>query len=543
MNQFLSAGAAGSGVLLLASAALPVTAAQVPAGVTLNPAQQMVINNGTEVATLDPQKNQGVPESNVMVNLLESLVGTDNQGRLVPGVAESWQQQQFKVWTFTLRDDAKWSNGDPVTAADFVWSWQRLGDPKTASPYASLLHDAHLLNADAVIAGKLPVSELGVKALDDRHLQVTLSAPVPWFLAMAANTALSPVHRKTVEQWGDKWTLPEHYVGNGAYRLSQWVVNEKIVVTRNPHYWNNATTVIEQGTFLPIASSSSAINRYLSGEIDMTEGALPPERFAQLKKDLGSQVHVNPLLCTFLYQLNSGRPPFNDQRVRTAVKMTLDRDVIANRIMGQGQIPAYSLTPPFTRGASLSPPAWFGLSQAERNQQARALLAEAGYGAANPLRFSLLYNTSDVNQKQAIAAASMWKKNLGAEVTLQNQEWKTSLDSVRQGQYDAARATWCGDYNDPASFLTMMLSHSSSNTFFYRSPAFDQLMQQSLTAGDDAARAAIYQQAERQLDNDSALVPVYYRVSARLIKPWVGGFTGRDPADLTNLKYYYLTQH
>ncbi len=518
------------------------SAATVPAGVTLAASQAITINNGSEVSSLDPQKIEGVPESNVVGNLLEGLVTTDNNGHIVPGVAESWSHQQSRIWTFTLRKDARWSNGQPVTAADFVYSWQRLVDPKTASPYASYLQFAHIDNIDDVLAGKKPPSALGIKALDDAHVQIILSEPVPYFVALAANTALRPVNRQAVEKWGDQWTQPAHFIGNGAYTLSEWVINEKIVVKRNPLYWNNARTVIETATFLPITAEGSDVNRYRSGEIDMTNSALPPDLFPTLKKTLGSQVRISPLLCTFYYELNNKRPPFNDPRVRAAVKLTLDRDIIANKIMGQGQIPAGGFTPTFIDGAHLTQPAWMTLTQAERNAKAKALLAEAGYSAEKPLRFTLLYNTSDVNKKQAIAAASMWTKNLGARVKLDNQEWKTMLDTRHQGNFDVARATWCADYNEPSTFLNAMLSDSSTNTAFYKSQDFDDLMAKTLTVSDEQ-RADIYQQAEAQLDKDSAIVPVYYRVSARLVKPWVGGFTGKDPQDLTDIKYFYIVKH
>ncbi|WLS77067.1 ABC transporter substrate-binding protein [Erwinia pyri] len=517
-------------------------AATVPAGVELAEQQAITINNGLEVSSLDPQKIEGVPESNIILNLLEGLTTTDNQGRVLPGVAESWQSEQGKVWTFTLRKEAKWSNGEPVTAEDFVYSWQRLVDPKTASPYASYLQYAHIENIDAILSGKKKPDALGIKALDEHHLQVTLSEPVPYFIALTAHTSLKPVNRKAIEQWGEQWTQPGHYVGNGAYMLSEWVINEKILLKRNPGYWNNTKTVIDTATFLPIASEASDVNRYRSGEIDMTNSALPPDLFPTLKKTLGAQVHISPLLCTFYYELNNKRAPFNDPRVRAAVKLTLDRNIITDKIMGQGQIPAGGFTPPFIDGAELTEPDWMKLTQQQRNDQAKKLLAEAGYSSEKPLTFRLLYNTSDVNKKQAIAAASMWSKNLGAKVALDNQEWKTMLDTRHQGNFDVARATWCADYNEPSTFLNAMLSNSSSNTAFYKSEKFDALIAKSLTVSD-RERSAVYQQAERQLDSDSAIVPVYYRVSARLVKPWVGGFTGKDPQDLTDLKYFYIIRH
>ena len=529
--------------LCLAGILAQSQAAQIPVGTPLSDVQRIVINIGSEVATLDPQKAEGVPESNVMRNLLEGLVETDNNGQLVPGVASSWQSDNGRIWTFTLRNDARWSNGEPVTAHDFVYSWQRLADPKTASPYASYLQTAHLENIDAVLSGKAAPGELGVKALDDHHLQVTLSEPVPYFVAMLAHSAMKPVYRPAIEQWGEQWTQPNHYVGNGAFTLSEWVVNEKIVVKRNPDYWDNAHTVIEEGVFLPLSSENSDINRYRSGGTDMTNSAVPPEMFKKLQQDLGDEVKVSPLLCTFYYEINNKKAPFNDGRVRAALKLTLDRDIIAQKIMGQGQIPAYGLTPPFTHGITLSPPAWAQQTQAERNVTAKELLAQAGFNPQNPLRFTLLYNTSEQNKRQAIAAASMWQKNLGAVVTLQNQEWKTLLETRHQAQYDVVRATWCADYNEPSTFLNMLLSGSSINTAFYNSPEFDQLMKQTLMHSDEAGRASLYQQAEAQLDKDSPIVPVYYRVSVRLVKPWVGGFTGKDPQDMLALKYYYIKKH
>lgn len=515
-------------------------AVEVPAGVQLAPLQRMVINNGSEVASLDPHKVEGTPESNIILNLLEGLVSTDANGHLAPAVAESWENTDYQTWTFHLRPGAVWSDGSPVTAQDFVYSWQRLADPKTGSPYASYLQYARIENIDAILAGKKPPESLGVSAIDDKTLKVTLSEPVPYFVSMLSHTSMKPVKQAVVEKFGDKWTLPQNYVGNGAYRLSEWVVNERIVLERNPSYWNNSKTVIEQATFLPLSSEVSDINRYRSGEIDITNSAIPPNLYVKMKREIPEQLHVNPYLCTFYYEINNQRAPFTDERVRAAVKLTLDRDIIANKIMGQGQIPAYSFTPTFTEGGNFSQPEWAGWTQEKRNEEAKKLLAQAGFTAEKPLKFTLLYNTSDQNKQQAIAAASMWKKNLGAQVTLQNQEWKTSLQSRHEGQFDVARATWCGDYNEPSAFLNMLLSNSSNNTFFYKSPAFDALMASTLKASDATARSAIYQQAETLLDKDSALIPVYYRVSARLVKPTVGGFTGKDPLDYIDVKKFYI---
>ncbi|AKA37165.1 oligopeptide ABC transporter substrate-binding protein OppA [Yersinia ruckeri] len=518
-------------------------AAVVPAGVQLAEKQVLVRNNGSEPQSLDPHKIEGVPESNLSRDLLEGVVISSPNGDIVPGVAASWDNKDFKVWTFHLRKDAKWSNGDPVTAQDFVYSWQRLADPKTASPYESYVQYAHIANIDDIITGKKPANTLGVKALDDHTLEVTLSEPVPYLVKLLAHPSMSPVNKSVVEKFGEKWTQPQNFVGNGAYKLKNWVVNERIVLERSPTYWDNANTVINQVTYLPISSEVTDVNRYRTGEIDMTYNNMPIELFQKLKKDIPDQVHVDPYLCTYYYEINNVKAPFTDARVREALKLGMDRDVIVNKVKNQGDLPAFGFTPPYTSGAKMTQPEWANWTQEKRNQEAKKLLAEAGYTKDKPLTFSLLYNTSDLHKKLAIAAASIWKKNLGVDVKLENQEWKTFLDSRHQGNFDVARAGWCADYNEPSSFLNIMLSNSSNNTSHYKSPAFDKLISDTLKVKTDDERAALYQQAEMQLDKDSAIVPVYYYVNARLVKPYVGGYTGKDPLDNLHVKDLYIIKH
>ncbi|WAT02720.1 oligopeptide ABC transporter substrate-binding protein OppA [Rouxiella chamberiensis] len=537
-----------AGILAAVSTVTPFSsfAADVPAGVQLAAKQELVKNNGSEVQSLDPHKVEGVPESNVIRDLLEGLVNTSlKDGSVIPGVAESWENKDFKVWTFHLRKDAKWSNGQPVTAADFVYSWQRLADPKTASPYESYLQYGHIVNIDDIISGKKSPDTLGVKAVDDHTLEVTLSEPVPYFVKMLSHTAMKPVYKPAIEKFGDKWTQPENYVGNGAYKLKAWTVNERIVVERNPQYWDNAKTVLNQVTFLPISSEVSDVNRYRSGEIDMTYNNLPIELFQKLKKDIPQELHVDPYLCTYYYEINNQKAPFTDARVREALKLGLDRDIITNKVKAQGDIPAFGFTPPYTDGTDgkLTPPAWFKETQEQRNTEAKKLLAEAGFTADKPLTFSLLYNSSDLHKKLAIAAASIWKKNLGVNVKLENQEWKTFLETRHQGNFDVSRAAWCSDYNEPTSFLNIMLSNSSNNTSHYKSPAFDKLIVDALQVKTDEERAALYQQAKQQLDKDSTIVPVYYYVNARLVKQYVGGYTGKDPQDNVYDKDLYIIKH
>ncbi|QMI05344.1 oligopeptide ABC transporter substrate-binding protein OppA [Citrobacter sp. RHB25-C09] len=532
-----------AGILSALIAGNVAQAANVPAGVQLAEKQTLVRNNGSEVQSLDPHKIEGVPESNISRDLFEGLIISDVEGKPSPGVAEKWDNKDFKVWTFHLRKDAKWSDGSPVTAQDFVYSWQRLSDPNTASPYASYLQYGHIVNIDDIVAGKKPVTDLGVKAIDDHTFEVTLSEPVPYFYKLLVHSSVSPVPKAVVEKYGDKWTQPANIVSNGSYKLKDWVVNERIVLERNTNYWDNAKTVINQVTYLPISSEVTDVNRYRSGEIDMTYNNMPIELFQKLKKEIPNEVHVDPYLCTYYYEINNQKAPFTDVRVRTALKLALDRDIIVNKVKNQGDLPAYSFTPPYTDGAKLVEPEWFGWSQEKRNEEAKKLLAEAGYTADKPLTFSLLYNTSDLHKKLAIAAASIWKKNLGVNVKLENQEWKTFLDTRHQGNYDVSRAAWCADYNEPTSFLNMVLSDSSNNTTHYKSPAFDKIIADTLKATDDAQRTELYSKAEQQLDKDSAIVPVFYYVNARLVKPWVGGYTGKDPMDNIHVKDLYIIKH
>ena len=543
MTNITKKSLVAAGILTALVAGNVATAAEVPAGVQLAEKQTLVRNNGSEVQSLDPHKIEGVPESNINRDLFEGLLISDVDGKPSPGVAEKWENKDFKVWTFHLRKDAKWSDGTPVTAQDFVYSWQRLANPNTASPYASYLQYGHIVNIDDIIAGKKPVTDLGVKALDDHTFEVTLSEPVPYFYKLLVHSSVPPVPRAAVEKFGEKWTQPANIVTNGAYKLKDWVVNERIVLERNTNYWDNAKTVINQVTYLPISSEVTDVNRYRSGEIDMTYNNMPIELFQKLKKEIPNEVHVDPYLCTYYYEINNQKAPFNDVRVRTALKLALDRDIIVNKVKNQGDLPAYSFTPPYTDGAKLVEPEWFKWSQEKRNEEAKKLLAEAGYTAEKPLTFDLLYNTSDLHKKLAIAAASIWKKNLGANVKLENQEWKTFLDTRHQGNYDVSRAGWCADYNEPTSFLNMVLSDSSNNTVHYKSPAFDKLIADTLKVTDEAQRSELYSKAEQQLDKDSAIVPVYYYVNARLVKPWVGGYSGKDPMDNIHVKDLYIIKH
>lgn len=501
--------------------------------------QELVRGNGAEVASLDPHKTEGVPESHVIRDLLEGLVNQDADGKTIPGVAERWETADNKVFTFYLRKDAKWSNGDPVTANDFVYSFQRAVDPNTASPYSWYLEMTTMVNAADIISGKKDKSTLGVKAIDDYTFEVTLENPVPYFVMMMGHTTVKPVHQATVEKFGEKWTKPENFVGNGAFTVDQWVVNERLVLVRNNQYWDNADTILNKVTFLPIENQVAEMNRFLSGEIDFTY-ELPNEHFRRLQKEQAESLSIKGDLCTYYYNFNTHKPPFDDVRVRKAISFAIDRDIISNAILGQGQKPAYFLTPEIVANFNPETPAYGKLTQEERNQKAKELLAEAGYSDANPLEFSLLYNTSENHKKIAVAIASMWKKNLGVTVTLENQEWKSYLETKKQGNFEAARAGWCGDYNEASTFTSLMEGKNTTGGIHYKSADYDKLTADAIRATSEEERQKLYYAQEALLAKDMPIAPIYQYVKARLVNPRVGGYAINNAEDKLYSKDMYI---
>ncbi|WP_312464509.1 peptide ABC transporter substrate-binding protein, partial [Pantoea endophytica] len=443
--------------LIVASAVSPAFAANVPSGAQLASTQEIVRHIKDEPASLDPMKAVGLPEIQVMRDLFEGLTNQDAHGKIVPGVALSWSSNDNKTWMFTLRKDARWSNGEPVTAQDFVYSWQRLVEPKNSSPFAWFAALSGIENAEAITKGQMSADKLGVTATDATHLKVTLSRPVPWFPSMVANAAMYPVSKQVIEKEGDSWTSPGKLVGNGAYQLQDRVVNEKIVLVRNANYWDDQKSVLTKVTFIPINEESSATKRYRANDIDITE-SFPKNMYALLKKELPGQVYTPDQLGTYYYAFNTEKGPTADVRVRKALSWSIDRRIIAEKVLGTGEKPAWHFTPDVTAGFTPMKSYLQQHSQQELNAQAKALLTAAGYGPGKPLHLTLLYNTSESHQKIAIAVASMWKKNLGVDVTLQNQEWKTYIDSRNSGSFDVIRASWIGDYNEPSTFLSLLTS-------------------------------------------------------------------------------------
>ncbi|XBS68205.1 ABC transporter substrate-binding protein [Acerihabitans sp. KWT182] len=516
--------------------------AVVPDGVELAPVQHIARHIKDEPASLDPIKGVGLTEAEVMRDLFEGLVNQDAKGRPIPGVALSWQTNDNRTFIFHLRPDAKWSNGDPVTANDFVYSWRRLADPKNLSTFAWFTQLAGLTNAGEIIAGKLPPDKLGVSATDDHTLKVELDKPVPYFVSLTANFSLFPVHRPTVEKYGSDWTKVGNLVGNGAFQLRQRVVNEKLVLVPNPYYWDNRHTVLTQVTFIPINQESAALNRYLADDIDITE-SFPKPRYRQLLKDLPGQVYTPAQLGTYYYAFNTQRAPTNDVRVRKALSYAIDRRIIAEKVLGSGEKPAFHLTPDVTAGFAPTPNYLQRHSQEELDAEAKILLTAAGYGADKPLNLTLLYNTSEGNQKIAIAVASMWKKKLGVNVKLVNQEWKTYIDSRNTGNFDVVRASWVGDYNEPSTFLSLLTAAHSGNIAKFNSPQYDSLLELASRQTNPKLLTVDYNRAEDILTEQSPIAPIYQYTNGRLIKPWVKGYPITNPEDTAYSQSMYIIKH
>lgn len=529
------------GACLALLPAWAAVAAVVPAGTELAAKQEIVRNNGSEPASLDPHRVESDVEFNIISDFFDGLVSINNDGGVEPRLAASWDNSRPEVWTFHLRPGITWSNEEPITAGDLVYSWRRLIDPATTSPYGSYLASMHVLNAAGIAAGKKPVESLGIKALDDTTLQITLTQPVAAFLSMAAHPSLVAINPRTVAKFGDKWTAPQHFVGSGAFTLAQWVVNEKVVGVRNSRYWDNQHTVINRITYLPIASETADMNRYKAGEIDITN-SVPQTLFQALQKDLGAQVHISPKLAVYYYEFNTQKPPFNDPRVRLALNLGLDKTIIAEKVLGQGQKPAYLFSPDNTGGFRLKPPGYADWTQRQRVAEAKKLLAQAGFTPEHPLKFSLLYNTNETHQRIAIAANSMWKKNLGVEATLNSQEWKSMLDTMHGPNFDVVRYAWVADYNEPSTFLNNYITNDSNNTSKYGNADYDRTLSNAAAASSTDDRGRFYQQATDILTRESPAIPIYQYVSVKLVKPYIGGFN-ESPLGYVYAKDLYVVKH
>ena len=521
---------------LLCSAMLvaPVFAAShVPAGVTLAEDQTFTYRQLDEFSSVDPQVVEDVSGSEVVRDLFEGLMNEDEQGNLVPGVATHFEaSDDNKVYTFTLRDNAKWSDGSSVTAHDFVYGWQRAVSPELASPYQWYMELMSIENADAIIKGDMPLDSLGVEAPDDLTFRVTLSAPLPYFPQMTTHSTTFPAPKAVIEEHGKDWTKPGNIVSNGAYVLTEHLPNERSVRERNTQYWDNDNTVIDKVVALVINDENVALTRYLAGELDRTE--VPAGQFPRLKEEYPEEAISFPRLCNYYYTFNlsdSGPEVFKDVRVRKALALAIDRRIIVENVTAGGQTEAYTFTPAATAGFTPLETDMAKMTQAERDAMAKELLADAGFGPDNPLKFDMIYNTSESHKKIAIAMSQMWKQKLGVETNLTNMEWKVFLETRGNQEFQLARGAWCGDYNEASTFLDLLNSESGYNDGKYANTDVDELLEQAKMASDTQP---IYTQIEQILANELPVIPIYHYAGVYMMDSDVGNW----PVDNVQQNWY-----
>ncbi|MFO1174935.1 MAG: peptide ABC transporter substrate-binding protein [Paracoccaceae bacterium] len=515
-----------STVLSLALA-LPAIAANPQPGEVLADNQTYTFRLLDAIKTMDPGLNADVEGSDVLRALFEGLYNETSDGSLEPGVATGYDLSADKTtYTFHLRPEAKWSNGDPVTAQDFVYAWQRLADPKTASEYAWYLELGQVVNAAEVTAGKVPPTDLGVKAVDDHTFEVKLIAPLPYFPKMTTNASLFPVHKATIEKFGADWTKPENMVSNGAYVLKEHILGEKVVMERNKNYWDDAHTVMTTVTGLTINDENAGLTRFLAGEVDRTD--VPAGQYPQLKQDHPDMAVSTPYSCSYDYVINltpKGNPALQDVRVRKALSYAVDRDIIVNNVLQGGQKPAYNWTHWAMNGFKMPDIDYSHWTQEERNAKAKELMAEAGYGPDKPLTIQFNYNTSEAHQKVASAIAQMWKQTLGVDLVLNNLEWKVHTDRMQSQDFEMARYAWCADYNEASTFLDVLAGYSGNNNGKYSNPEYDKLLKDAKTADDPNV---MYTKAEAILANDMPIIPIYHYAKVDMIQPDIRGLPDKN---------------
>ena len=470
-----------------------------------------------EFTTADPQMVEDVSGSYFVRDLFEGLMNQDADGNLIPGVATGYTTNEAKdVYTFTLRNNARWSDGNPVTAHDFVYAWRRLADPATGSPYSWFADIMALENVGAVMSGESPPEALGIRALDNHTLEVRLTASLPYFAAMTTHASTFPSPQWTVRTFGDGWTKPGNIVGNGAYVLTEHIPNETATRERNTMYWNNDATIIDKVVTLVINDENTDFTRWEAGETD--KGAVPSGQYPRLKAEYPDEAISFPRLCTYYMTFNlspSGPEAFKDVRVRQALSYALDRSVVTDKVLQGGQIQAFTFTPGATAGFEVPAVAFGQMSQDQRNINAKLLMAAAGYGPDNPLKFEYMYNTSEGHKKIAIAAQQMWKETLGAEATLANQEWKTFLKTRGGQNFDVARGGWCGDYNEASTFLDLMTTPSGYNDGKFSNAEVDELMTSARTMSDATSN---YTRVEEIMANEMPIIPVYHYTGVFMLR-------------------------
>ncbi|MEM8814204.1 MAG: peptide ABC transporter substrate-binding protein [Pseudomonadota bacterium] len=479
---------------------------------------------GSDPDSLDAHKAQSVQAFAVLRDLSEGLMAYDRHGGLVPGVAESHSVSEDGLrYTFKLREDARWSNGDPVTADDFVYGLRRLVDPATAALRVKAI--AAVVNANEIVAGDSAPETLGVTALDPLTLEIVLEHPTPYFLELLTHPTTHPVHAASVAAHGAAFARPGNLVTNGAYRLLNLTPGSLVELERNPYYWNDANTAIDRVHYHALPQPMSEYNRFRAGELHVTSN-VPPDIFEDVQASFPAELRIALTFTTYYYGYNVTRPPFKDSpELRRALSMAIDRDVLVKKITRRGERPAYSWVPPGITGYEPAELYFKGLDREERNEQARQLYAAAGYSAENPAEIELRYNTSDTHRRIALAVQSMWRDVFGFEAKLINEEFAVLIANMQAREItEVFRSSWGGEYIDAHSFLSVFESDNPSNLAGWSSAEYDGLMRRAAAEQNPEKRNRHLEEAERLLLTEQPLIPLYYYVSKHLVSEDIEGW-------------------
>lgn len=511
------------------------------------PLQVFHRGNGDEVESLDPARVTSVPAHNVIIDLYEGLTTCDQTGKLILGQAKSYViSDDLKKYTFKLKDNLKWSNGDKLTAGDFVAGMRRTVSPAIASVYADILKP--IKNADQIIDSKLPVESLGVSAPNDNTLIIELEKPTPYLLELLAHSTTLPIHQPSLKKYGDEFVKPGKMVSNGPFKLQEWVVNSHIALVKNPNYIDAAQVKLDKVMFYPIFEQSVELNRFRSGDLDYTN-SIPDVQFDWIKQNLVKELHIAPQLGTYYFGFNLELPPFKDNiNLRKAVSTVIDRRIIAEKVLKSGQIASDSLVPDkianyptqAERDSKVQITKTVDLDNATRLKLAQQYYKQAGFTKEEPAKIKITYNTQESHKNVSVAIAAMLKKALGIQTELVNQEWKVFL-RTRQERKETQlyRDGWIGDYNDPTTFLDLYTSDNAQNHSGFVNKEYDALILQASREIDLVKRGDLLLKAEKILLDEAAIVPLYTYVSRHLVKAKVGGFM-TNILDKTYDRYIYM---
>ena len=499
------------------------------------------IGNGAEPSSLDPQVATDVSSAQIMRAIHESLI-TLNPETLnpEPGIAESWEiTEDGKVYTFKIRQDGRWSNGDPITVDDVYWSFSRYLNPALGNPWSYMLFP--VVNAERYVSGEIDdFSQVGFEVIDENTFQIRLRNPTPYFLQLIAHSSSAIVPRKVIEEYGSptarysQWTRAGNMVGAGPFILERWDISQPIVVRKNPNYWGADRIKLREIWFHPIENGATEERLFRAGQLHIS-GGIPTDKIPAYEDSNSPVFHSQAYLGTYYYKVNTTRPPFDNVKVRLALAMSIDREAITERVMQRTGSPAYAFVPPGTLG--YQPPKTFDYDP----EIARQLLAEAGYPDGEGFReFELMYNTSEGHRRIAVAIQQMWKRELNLDVTLANQEWKVFLDTMDNLDFDIARAGWIGDYVDPLTFLDLSTSANGNNNTGFADPVFDRMIYEYVpSAPTEKERLERFYEAEEYLMQRMPIIPLYTYESKYLMAPSVKGVYP-NIRKLINYRYVYL---